>query len=292
MFRQVIMVLVAVVVIWAILGSIAAVGLFRVMDNDVHVATPPRIQARVTVIPAGPSFAVGQGSQDTPPAGGGGESQPDPLPPLDGAPVAADRAAGPIVLPVLPDFALANAAKWRELDAGQLSSAAPPPNRLPKIVLRAGDARLHGKPLCHLGDSGDIVGWTRPSGWIDWPLPSSAMQAQAYYVDLIYSCGPGFGGEFTVTIGDQKARGNAEPTGSWNDFRLERLGVVSVSSDRATVSIKPMPGMKRNLMKLRRIEFIPVDEQANPDAGSADPEGLARTRAESIGAVTLSESLR
>jgi hypothetical protein len=270
MFKQVTLVVIALAILLAMIASIGAIGLLRIRDTD-NLAISPLGGAS-----AGNSETVPQ-NKDTSDvsaaalSGPQGERQSDPPknqvrvdPP---AKIVREQPPVPILNLAPPVFPLGGAdpANPANVDIANSVPAHVTPSTIERIVLKPAEARLHGGAICRLGDQGDIVAWTRSDDWVDWPIRTSSQQFQPYYVELTYACGPGFGGDFNVSAGRGALLGHSHSTGSWKQFKTERVGVVLLANGSNTLSLKPLLGLKRNLMQLRRVELIPADSQAVAD---------------------------
>jgi len=272
---QVILILIALGILLAIMGSIGVLGLLRIAETNERAVDALSVTSRNTpehvAVSNGTRGAVDASRSDW---GAGGQSdaspqavadQPDTV--VQGPPLV------PNIPPPPPPLVPINPAD-PIVDSSKVPVAFARP-----IVLEAAVARLHGGAVCHLGDSHDIASWTRSDEWIDWSIQTPLKHDQPYYVELTYSCGPGFGGDFAISVGDGNTVGHARSTGSWKNFKTERLGVIQLPSGSSTLSIKPMFGMRRNLMQLRRIELIPADSQADADTTPAPSKEKRRAGA-------------
>lgn len=100
-----------------------------------------------------------------------------------------------------------------------------------EVVLHAADATLsEGLRLQGNGDAATIHDWNSARQSITW---KADLKAGNYQVRMRYAQ-PGFGSAMTVTAGDQELAYLFEPTFTWNDYRTNYVGVISIPAGGET----------------------------------------------------------
>ena len=131
------------------------------------------------------------------------------------------------------------------------------------IVLKAEDATLHGDGIhVEQADGGQNIGyWNRSDQTVEWPVPRG--NRGKFNVLLSYAAdNVSGGGDFELSVGNEKMTGHAEPTGGWQNYRLLNVGTVTLerSRDPKAVVIKPTRiDNGKSLMNVRHVELTPAE---------------------------------
>jgi len=125
------------------------------------------------------------------------------------------------------------------------------------IVLHARDATLQGANIRYeQGDGKDNIGfWTDPQDYVTWAL--RVQTAGEFRVELTYACTNPGGSRYAVEVAGQKLEGQVKPTGSWTDFKTEKIGSVKLSKDRHTLSVRAKNLVGEGVMNLRSVRLTP-----------------------------------
>ena len=128
--------------------------------------------------------------------------------------------------------------------------------------LPASAATVHGAQarFMVIQGIGNICFWTDASDWLSWE--TSIPAAGEYVLELRYSCQAGSeGSTFEVGIGDAKVNGKiAQHTGDWYTHTNIKLGTVTLSAGRTTVTFKPTSKPGQAVMNLVWLRLIPAAE--------------------------------
>lgn len=122
------------------------------------------------------------------------------------------------------------------------------------VRLLPADARIRGGAKAHVF-AGFIGSWTDPAAAIEWEI--DVREAGRPEVALTYSCAPGHGGEFRLTLGGTVLSGQAEPTGGWYEYRTLSLGKIDLPAGRHTARLAAGP-FRTAPMNVRAIELSPL----------------------------------
>jgi len=126
------------------------------------------------------------------------------------------------------------------------------------ITLPATGAWVHGKTLKVEQRGGrEVLGyWTDRNDYPQWF--AQAARPGKHEIALTYACDTGYGGDYTLAIGDQKLTGKSEPTGGWQAFRTVKLGTVDLPAGKVGVTLKPSGAFSQALMNLELVRLTPV----------------------------------
>jgi len=127
------------------------------------------------------------------------------------------------------------------------------------ITLHAGDAFTHGEKIRYESGSGkDNIGfWTDPNDWVDWILRVS--QPATFEVEMTFACPDvSAGSEFLLEVAGQQLSGKVQGTGSWTQFKTEKLGTVKLSEDRHSLAVKAKDLVGEGVMNLQSIVLKPI----------------------------------
>lgn len=127
------------------------------------------------------------------------------------------------------------------------------------IVLRGADAKLHARILRKT--DGDLTSWTRTEDYASWTFNPPRGK---YRVLVTRANGANSGGDFALAPGDTRKSdphflARAAPTGGWDVFRTEMVGVLELEEKRTTLSLRPDGELTGALMRLRKVELVPVE---------------------------------
>jgi alpha-L-fucosidase len=127
------------------------------------------------------------------------------------------------------------------------------------ISLPAGEARLHGTDIRQETKGGheNIGFWTNPDEWADWQFKV----ATPGKFDLSAELGGPDAASFDLTVGESRLRGTMNPTGSYDEFRSAKLGVIEISSAGVqTLAVHPVKENWRPI-NLRSLRLAPAAPQ-------------------------------
>ncbi|MCC6126319.1 MAG: hypothetical protein IT426_15275 [Pirellulales bacterium] len=145
------------------------------------------------------------------------------------------------------------------------------------VRLIARETTIHGNTayvrfLNYTGNN-DICTWTNAEDWVSWQFALD--RPGEYVVEMRYSCADGSAGStFEVAVGGAKLVGKiAEATGSWERFRLLKVGTVKLEkTGLQTLSVKPLSKPGFAVMNLCRVRLVPAEKyQALAAAEKANP---------------------
>ena len=102
------------------------------------------------------------------------------------------------------------------------------------------------------------VNWNRPDAGIDWLM--RVAQRTRYRVSVNYTTlNADNNGTFEIAFGDQRLVGKVVPTANQTTFNTLQLGEVVLGPGQVEVKIRPREIVGGELMRLRRIELIPIN---------------------------------
>ena len=131
------------------------------------------------------------------------------------------------------------------------------PNGL--LELGADDADLHGdgiKTEDHGGQS-NIGFWDNGNEWASWKVRFP--QAGVFKVSASLASISG-ASEFVMEVGGQQIGGNAERTGSWDQFKEIRLGQIEIKqAGEQVVKVRPKDPAQWHAMNLRFVKLTKAD---------------------------------
>jgi alpha-L-fucosidase len=127
------------------------------------------------------------------------------------------------------------------------------------LSLRAADATIHGETAKYeRGEKKNNIGmWTDSSDWVDWMVKT--VKLGKYEVRVVYGCPENSAGStYTVSVDGQETHGVVAPTASWDDYKTETIGTVSIDTPgRHSVSVKPTQKPSLAVMNLREVILLP-----------------------------------
>ena len=128
------------------------------------------------------------------------------------------------------------------------------------FMLRVSEGLIVGKRLKRLGDGEWTVTseWTQPEDYIEWVV--SCQKPGTYALRLNYAApkeykGVPYGGEATVTVGDQKKTFALESTKLWGDHTTFAYGTITLPAGEFKVTVRPAK-IINGLMALRYVQFV------------------------------------
>ncbi|MBN2473628.1 MAG: alpha-L-fucosidase [Pirellulales bacterium] len=128
------------------------------------------------------------------------------------------------------------------------------------LTLHARDASTHGERIRYESGSGkDNLGfWTSPEDWADWVLRIT--KPGTFEVEVTYACpNVSAGSEYVIEVAGTRLAGKVQGTGSWTQFKTEKLGTVKLPADRLTLSVKAKNLVGEGVMNLQSIVLRPVE---------------------------------
>jgi putative heme-binding domain-containing protein len=132
------------------------------------------------------------------------------------------------------------------------------------IELRAETAELYGDSLTLEPQYGNLGIWSAATDRAAWTF--EAAQAGRYAVSLDWACADGTqGNRFVLELGSERLQGKVASTGSWDRYRKEKLGEITLTAGRHRLLMRPEGRIRGALLDLRAIELKPI---AGADAAS------------------------
>ncbi len=128
-----------------------------------------------------------------------------------------------------------------------------------RFALRAAEATIHGEsPRYEEGGGKDQIGfWGDARDYVSWDLKVG--KPGTYGVEITYSCAAP-GSEFTVDVGGQVLTGHSASTGSWADYRTDKLGTLKLDKPGTlTLAVKPKTEPKWRVIGLKSVTLKPVE---------------------------------
>ncbi len=81
-----------------------------------------------------------------------------------------------------------------------------------------------------------------------------------YELDLTYGCGPGNGGNFTLSVAGHEFPGKTQLTRGNDQFKVITLATVALTAGPTALTIRPATPLTRGvLMNLKEIKLIPAN---------------------------------
>ena len=126
------------------------------------------------------------------------------------------------------------------------------------IRLAVTDAEIVGSDAKVFGDREKFVGyWVNAGDYVEWAV--KVARPGDFDVVVNYACEPGSAGsEFKLVIGDKSMGGKISATGSWDDYRLLKLGTIHLDRPgTVTIAVKPTKKPGLAVMNLRSVTLSP-----------------------------------
>ncbi len=105
----------------------------------------------------------------------------------------------------------------------------------------------------------EAFGWFTEADYVQWEAEIS--KAGKYDVVMEWSVSDGSAGNPYVLEANGKdiLTGKVGKTGSWEDFKEEKIGTVELEAGKQRIVFKPDPSLKEaGMLDLRRLEFVPL----------------------------------
>lgn len=129
-------------------------------------------------------------------------------------------------------------------------------------MLRISEATVVGKKLKRSGDGewSILSEWREPKDYVEWTAVSR-QGAGPFTLKLNYTVpaeykGSPFGGDVTVTAGDQTRSFTLQSTKTWGDYTTFSYGTMMLPAGTFKVTVRPAK-IVNNLMSLRYVQFVP-----------------------------------
>ncbi|NUQ70309.1 MAG: alpha-L-fucosidase [Chthonomonadales bacterium] len=133
-----------------------------------------------------------------------------------------------------------------------------------RLTLHGGDAEIRGSAQLEGPAGEEWVGyWTRPADYVSWEIETD--RRRRYRLDVTYACAPGFeGSRYVIGVGsrgvDGSASGSVAPTGSWREFRTDRLtDTITLPEGRQTITVRAVSMPRGAVMNLRTVTLTPEE---------------------------------
>ena len=130
-----------------------------------------------------------------------------------------------------------------------------------RILLPAAKARIHGETpkYEHSGAKDQIGYWNGATDFVSWNI--KVTKPGTYAVEIAYSCTTS-ASEFTVEVGGQKLPGTSTSTGSWSEYRTDKLGTVNFDKPGSyELSVKPIADSKWRSIGLKSVVLAPTAKE-------------------------------
>jgi alpha-L-fucosidase len=128
------------------------------------------------------------------------------------------------------------------------------------FALKARDAEIHGETAQYEAGGGkDNIGyWVNRRDFVTWNC--RVTQPGRFAVEVTYACPPeNAGSAFTVGAeGSRPASGMVKSTGSWFDFRPEKVGEIELAAGSQTVVVRITAMPRGAAMNLQQVRLTPV----------------------------------
>lgn len=126
------------------------------------------------------------------------------------------------------------------------------------LQLSVVDAEIVGTAAKLDGEKEKNVGyWTNADDYVQWQAKINT--AGDYEAAIDYACEPSSAGsEYKLVIGDKSLSGKIEATGGWNDYKVAKLGVITIDQPGTmTIRVKPTKKPGLGVMNLRSVTLKP-----------------------------------
>lgn len=130
------------------------------------------------------------------------------------------------------------------------------------VTLSAGQAAVSGGAAYDAGARA-LKGWDAAGASARWRLPLS-LPAGGYEVIAEVACAPGSGGRARIKEDFHSLTRGITPTKGWEDFQRQRLGVLRLRHEAASLTLSAQEILGSGLFCLRSITLVPVGE-TTPD---------------------------
>ena len=128
-----------------------------------------------------------------------------------------------------------------------------------RFVLPAAVAEIHGAtPRYEHGGGKDQIGsWANAADFISWNV--KVTRPSTFTVEVTYSCAAP-GSEFVVEVNGQELAGKSASTGSWADYRTDKLGTLKLDKPgNYTLVVKPKTEPKWKVIGLKTVTLKPAE---------------------------------
>lgn len=137
-----------------------------------------------------------------------------------------------------------------------------PPATGSTITLSASQATASGGAAYDAGARA-LKGWDAAGASAKWRLPLS-LPAGGYEIIAEVACAPGSGGRARLKEDFHTLTRAISPTGGWEDFQRQRLGVLRLRHEAASLTLSAQEIQGEGLFYLRSLTLAPVGG-ATPD---------------------------
>ena len=127
------------------------------------------------------------------------------------------------------------------------------------LTLHARDAFTHGATIRYESGGGkDNIGfWTNAADWVHWIVRIT--EPGKFDVEITYACPDvSAGSQYVIEIGGKTLSGKVKGTGSWTEFKTEKLGAVELPAERHTLSVKAKNLVGEGVMNVQSVAFKPA----------------------------------
>lgn len=130
------------------------------------------------------------------------------------------------------------------------------------IPLSAEKAAASGG-VTYEADQRALTGWDAVGAAARWRLPLS-VPAGGYEVVAELACAPGSGGRVSIKEDFHSLSRAISPTGGWNDFQRQSLGVLRLRHEAASLALSVQEIQGGEVFRLRSLTLVPVRD-TTPD---------------------------
>jgi putative heme-binding domain-containing protein len=129
-----------------------------------------------------------------------------------------------------------------------------------RLWVPAAAAEIFGSGVQFEMQYGNVGFWDKEDASVVWTVQPA--RAGRYLVFMDYACDNGTAGNmYLLQAGPSRLTGRIEGTGSWDDYKLVRLGELTLGAGRQRITFRSNGKLSKNLCDLQAIELVPVKEQ-------------------------------
>jgi putative membrane-bound dehydrogenase-like protein len=127
------------------------------------------------------------------------------------------------------------------------------------LRLTSQSAEVYGKTLIWEHKNDNLGYWVSNDDHAVWSV--DVPKTGRYDVVLNFSCDPkAAGNTYVIASGKARVTGKVPDTGSWNSFRIEKVGRLELPAGVQRVTLRPSATIKYALNDLKAIELVPAND--------------------------------
>ena len=128
------------------------------------------------------------------------------------------------------------------------------------LPMPASKAELFGPNIVFEEKYANIGYWSGADNYVTWIVEPA--RPGKYAVWLEWACDDSTAGnEFLVTTGSQRLTGKVKGTGTWDEYKREKVGEVTLRLGKQRVTFRSAGAVTGSLIDLKSIELIPVSRE-------------------------------